>query len=174
MSEEQTLIETEVPKKKRGRPRKTKRVELPDAKGVELKDEGGNEPKKLKRYVFRAKDRSLRLVWKSSYTRKERGETEFFPAEGVQFNDWQFVIVDDTPENEKVLKRLLSHPSLGVKFALEPDETLMQESPIEIIGKLEKMSEEELCERCRKNNVTVNPGTSNEKMIIELTKVLTK
>ena len=172
---EEGMIKTEselkTRKKRRGRPKRKKTVHVQESKNMkEQKEEIVNKPKQ---FVFRSKDRFLRLVWKSSYTRKERGESEFFPSKGVQFNDWQ-LIINSTPENKKILDKLFNHPSRDVKFKLEPSKALMAVSPKETLEQLEKMSEEELQERCRKVDVIVTPDMSKERMIIELTKVLTQ
>ena len=182
-------------KKKRGRPKKRKvEVEellLPtseellrkrkiEAAEVERKEKEKkleeekwiDENKPVKRYVFRSNDKSFRMIWKSCYTRKERGETEFFPAEGVQFNDWR-LIVKDTPGNQKVIKKLLNHPSRDIKFKLVTEKEGTAKSSIDIIEELEKMPEDELKARCFKNEIDVT-GISKEKMIIELMKILTK
>ena len=160
-------------KKSRSKKRNVVKVPLTDLVEGDKEDSNNETEQPIKLYSFRSQDKSLRLIWKSSYTRKEKGETEFFPSEGVQFNDWQ-LFIEDTPKNKEVLDKLLNHPSKDIKFKLEPDETLMAETTTEIIGKMEKMSEEELRERCHKSGITREPGMSKEKMIIELMKVLTK
>lgn len=127
-----------------------------------------------KQIVFRSEDRSLRMVWTSSFTEKDsHGRVTYHPSEGVQFSDWQLV-VEEIPKNKEILEKLAKHPSNGITFRMEPQETLADADMPTMIVRLEKMSEEELRDRLTRLGSSVTPDMTKEKMVLELVKVLTK